>query len=68
MNPVAGATPRWDNLRMAGPDTLCPHCGAGSIVGAGSVVVRDVPDGVLAYGVPAYGVPAKVIRKVRDDA
>jgi UDP-N-acetylbacillosamine N-acetyltransferase len=37
--------------------------GAGSIVGAGSVVVRDVPDGVLAYGVPA-----KVIRKVRDDA
>lgn len=48
---------------MAGPDTLCPHCGAGSIVGAGSVVVRDVPDGVLAYGVPA-----KVIRKVRDDA
>jgi acetyltransferase EpsM len=37
--------------------------GAGSTVGAGSVVVRDVPDGVLAYGVPA-----KVIRKVRDDA
>lgn len=37
--------------------------GAGSIVGAGSVVVRDVPDGVLAYGVPA-----KVIRKVREDA
>ncbi len=27
--------------------------GAGSVVGAGAVVVRDLPDGVLAYGVPA---------------
>ncbi|UFS72698.1 acetyltransferase [Geomonas sp. RF6] len=27
--------------------------GAGALVGAGSVVLRDVPDGVVAYGVPA---------------
>jgi len=27
--------------------------GAGSLVGAGGVVVGDVPDGVVAYGVPA---------------
>lgn len=27
--------------------------GAGSIVGAGAVVLRDIPDGVVAYGIPA---------------
>lgn len=32
-----------DNMRV----------GAGVIVGAGSVVVKDIPDGVLTYGVPA---------------
>jgi maltose O-acetyltransferase len=33
--------------------------GVDSIVGAGAVVVKDVPDGVVAVGVPA-----KVIRKI----
>jgi acetyltransferase EpsM len=33
--------------------------GAGSMVGAGSVVLRDIPEGVLAYGSPA-----KVIRPI----
>jgi acetyltransferase EpsM len=33
--------------------------GAGTIVGAGSVVLKDIPDGVVAYGVPA-----RVIRSV----
>jgi acetyltransferase-like isoleucine patch superfamily enzyme len=33
--------------------------GSGSIIGAGSVVVKDIPDGVVAYGVPA-----KVIRRI----
>jgi UDP-N-acetylbacillosamine N-acetyltransferase len=33
--------------------------GADAVVGAGSVVLKDVPEGVLAYGVPA-----KVIRRI----
>lgn len=33
--------------------------GAGSIIGAGSVVTKDIPAGVVAYGVPA-----KVIREL----
>ncbi|MDH6100736.1 acetyltransferase [Anabaenopsis sp. FSS-46] len=33
--------------------------GANSIIGAGAVVVRDIPPGVVAYGVPA-----KVIRNI----
>ena len=36
-------------------DRIC--IGAGSIIGAGAVVVNDIPDGVIAYGVPA-----KIIR------
>lgn len=35
--------------------------GANSILGAGSVVVKDIPDGVLAYGVPA-----RVIQKLDE--
>ncbi len=31
----------------------CVSIGAMTIVGAGSVVVRDIPDGVIAFGVPA---------------
>jgi acetyltransferase-like isoleucine patch superfamily enzyme len=33
--------------------------GAGSIIGAGSLVTRDIPAGVIAYGNPA-----KVIREI----
>lgn len=36
--------------------------GAGSVIGAGAVVLNDIPDGVVAYGVPA-----KVQRKVNTD-
>jgi acetyltransferase EpsM len=36
--------------------------GAGAIIGAGAVVVKDIPDGVLAYGVPA-----KEIKRIGKD-
>jgi acetyltransferase-like isoleucine patch superfamily enzyme len=38
--------------------TLLPYItvGRGAIVGAGSVVTRDIPDGMLAYGSPAVPV------------
>jgi acetyltransferase-like isoleucine patch superfamily enzyme len=33
--------------------------GEGSVVGAGAVVLRDIPEGVVAYGTPA-----RAVRKV----
>ena len=36
--------------------------GADSVIGAGAVVLRDIPDGVLAYGIPA-----RVIRSTKQD-
>jgi acetyltransferase-like isoleucine patch superfamily enzyme len=38
--------------------TLLPYItvGRGAIVGAGAIVTRDVPDGMLAYGTPAVAV------------
>jgi acetyltransferase-like isoleucine patch superfamily enzyme len=35
--------------------TILPHVriGAGSLIGAGSVVTRDIPPGVVAFGNPA---------------
>ena len=36
--------------------------GDGSIIGAGSVVTKDIPAGVIAAGVPC-----KVIREITDD-
>jgi acetyltransferase-like isoleucine patch superfamily enzyme len=35
--------------------------GARAIIGAGAVVVRDIPNGVVAYGTPA-----RVIRKIDE--
>ncbi len=44
--------------------TIAPRVriGAGSVVGAGAAVVKDIPAGVLAYGVPA-----RVIRPLGDE-
>jgi acetyltransferase-like isoleucine patch superfamily enzyme len=36
--------------------------GAGAQIGAGSLVLEDVPPDVVAYGVPA-----KVVRRVKGD-
>lgn len=36
--------------------------GAGTMIGAGAVVVKDMPDGVLAYGVPA-----RVVKRMEED-
>lgn len=37
------------------------HIGAWSVVGAGAAVVRDIPPGVVAYGVPA--VPHRLVER-----
>ncbi len=52
--PVAG--PRIeDHVSIGGGVTVCPGVtiGRNSVIGAGSVVTKDVPANTLAYGVPA---------------
>ena len=43
-----------DDVWIGGNAVLCPgvSVGSGSVIGAGSVVTRDVPDGVFAAGNP----------------
>ncbi len=48
----------------AGAQILGPvKIGSNSIVGANSVVTRDVPEGVIVQGIPAY-----ILKKVWDSA
>ena len=51
-----------DNAWLGGGVVVCPGVtiGADTVVGAGAVVTRDLPDGVVAVGNPA-----RVIRSVR---
>ena len=52
-----------DRVWICAGVTICPGVTIGndSVIGAGSVVTRDIPSGVLAYGVPC-----KVVRSITD--
>jgi maltose O-acetyltransferase len=52
-----------DNVWLAGGAIVCPgvSIGADSVVGAGAVVTKDLPPGVLAAGVPA-----RVVREIGE--
>jgi UDP-N-acetylbacillosamine N-acetyltransferase len=55
-NATMGGASRLGMLSQLGIGAVLIHCvgiGARTIVGAGAVVVRDIPDGVVAFGVPA---------------
>ena len=50
-----------DDVWVGGGVIICPavSVGSGSVIGAGSVVTRDIPDGVFAAGNPC-----RVVRKI----
>lgn len=53
-----------DNVWVGGNTVICPgvHIGSNSVIGAGSVVTRDIPEWSVAAGNPC-----KVIRKITDE-
>ncbi len=53
-----------DDVWIGANSTICGGVmiGEGSVIGAGSVVTHDVPDGVIAAGAPC-----KVIRKITEE-
>lgn len=53
-----------DNVWLGGNTIVCPgvHIGSNVVIGAGSVVTKDIPDWSIAAGNPC-----KVIRKITDD-
>ena len=53
-----------DNVWIGGNTVICPgvHIGSNVVIGAGSVVTKDIPDWVIAAGNPC-----KVIRKITED-
>ena len=48
---------------IGGNTTICPgvHIGSNTVIGAGSVVTKDIPDWVVAAGNPC-----RVIRKITE--
>lgn len=53
-----------DNVWIGGNSVILPgvHIGSNTVIGAGSVVTKDIPDWVIAGGNPC-----KVIRKITED-
>lgn len=53
-----------DNTWLGGNVTVLPGVNIGNnvVIGAGAVVTKDIPDGVIAVGTPA-----RVLRKITDD-
>lgn len=53
-----------DNVWIGGNVVICPgvHIGSNAVIGAGSVVTRDIPDWVVAAGNPC-----RVIREITDE-
>lgn len=53
-----------DNVWLGGNTVVCPgvHIGNNVVIGAGSVVTKDIPDWTIAAGNPC-----RVIRKITDD-
>jgi len=53
-----------DNVWIGGNTVILPgvHIGSNTVIGAGSVVTKDIPDWVIAAGNPC-----KVIRKITED-
>lgn len=58
---LCGCVELGDNVFVAAGATILPRIkvGANSIIGAGSLVTKDIPEGVVAYGVPAV-----IVRKI----
>lgn len=52
-----------DNVWLGGNTVVCPgvHIGSNSVIGAGSVVTRDIPDWCIAAGNPC-----RVLRKITE--
>lgn len=53
-----------DNVWIGGNTVICPgvHIGSNTVIGAGSVVTKDIPDWCIAAGNPC-----KVIRKITEE-
>ncbi len=52
-----------DNVWIGGNTVICPgvHIGSNTVIGAGSVVTKDIPDWVIAAGNPC-----RVLREITD--
>lgn len=60
----AGSVTIGDNCWIGGSVTICPNVkvGEGCVIGAGSVVTRDIPKNSLAVGVPC-----RVLRTITEE-